>query len=178
VENSKGASIARPSLIHNDSPFYFSLCIFKPLPSLNLTYLAFLTYGIFTPTSKVPSTCWPQAQISNPEGSIFQTLLLPQQEYCCNFFLSVCPLPLLGGAGWCWWWRQIRNSYCKKNYKHQKKGPPPQEVQFGRRVRRVRPTLHTWSQGQKNLGPTWSIFGLQIGLKLLINARKLMSEYY
>jgi hypothetical protein len=27
------------------------------------------------------------------------------------------------------------------------------------------------------LGPTWSIFGLQIGLKLLINARTLTSEY-
>jgi hypothetical protein len=31
--------------------------------------------------------------------------------------------------------------------------------------------------GQKNLGPTLSIFGLQIGPKLLINARTLTSGY-
>jgi hypothetical protein len=37
--------------------------------------------------------------------------------------------------------------------------------------------LYTRSQGQKNLGPTLSIFGLQIGAKLLINARKLISGY-
>ncbi len=90
---------------------------------------------------------------------------------------GLCPFWGAGGGGWWWWRRQIRNSYCKKNYKHQKKGPSPPGVQCGRRVRRVRPTLHTRSQGQENLGPTWSIFGLQIGLKLLINARTLTSEY-
>jgi hypothetical protein len=37
--------------------------------------------------------------------------------------------------------------------------------------------LYTRSQGQKDLGPTLSIFGLQIGPKLLINARTLMSDY-
>jgi hypothetical protein len=37
--------------------------------------------------------------------------------------------------------------------------------------------LYSRSQGQKNLGPTLSIFGLQIGPKLLINVRKLTSEY-
>jgi hypothetical protein len=30
--------------------------------------------------------------------------------------------------------------------------------------------LYTWSKGQKTLGPTLSIFGLQIDPKLLINA--------
>jgi len=33
--------------------------------------------------------------------------------------------------------------------------------------------LYTKRQGQKNLGPTLSIFGLRIGPKLLINARTL-----
>jgi hypothetical protein len=37
--------------------------------------------------------------------------------------------------------------------------------------------LYTRSQGQKNLGPTLSIFGLQIGPKLLMNARTLLSDY-
>jgi hypothetical protein len=37
--------------------------------------------------------------------------------------------------------------------------------------------LYTRSQDQKDLGPTLSIFGLQIGPKLLINARTLMSDY-
>jgi hypothetical protein len=37
--------------------------------------------------------------------------------------------------------------------------------------------LYIKSQGKKNLGPTLSIFGLQIGPKLLINARTLMSRY-
>jgi hypothetical protein len=33
------------------------------------------------------------------------------------------------------------------------------------------------TKGQKNLGPTLSIFGLQIGPKLPINARTLMLQY-
>ncbi len=37
--------------------------------------------------------------------------------------------------------------------------------------------LYTRSHGLKNLGPTLSIFGLQIGPKLLINARTLLSDY-
>jgi hypothetical protein len=37
--------------------------------------------------------------------------------------------------------------------------------------------VYTRSQGQKDLGPTLSIFGLQIDPKLLINARTLMSDY-
>jgi hypothetical protein len=37
--------------------------------------------------------------------------------------------------------------------------------------------LYSRSQGQKNSGPTLSIFGLQIGPKLLITVRKLTSEY-
>jgi hypothetical protein len=37
--------------------------------------------------------------------------------------------------------------------------------------------LYTRSQGQKDLGPTLSIFGLQIGPNLLINGRTLMSDY-
>jgi hypothetical protein len=37
--------------------------------------------------------------------------------------------------------------------------------------------LYTRSQGQKDVGPTLSIFWLQIGPKLLMNARTLMSDY-
>ncbi len=37
--------------------------------------------------------------------------------------------------------------------------------------------LYSTSQGQKNQAPTLSIFELQIGPKLLINARTLMSQY-
>ncbi len=37
--------------------------------------------------------------------------------------------------------------------------------------------LYTSSQGQRHLGQTLSIFGLQIGPNLLINARTLMSGY-
>jgi hypothetical protein len=48
-------------------------------------------------------------------------------------------------------------------------------VQFG--VYNQGWSLHTSSQGQKNLGQTLSIFGLQIGHSLQINARTLMSGY-
>jgi len=38
----------------------------------------------------------------------------------------------------------------------------------------IRPT---WSQGQKNVGPILSIFGLQIGPELLIDVRTFRSKY-